>query len=1313
MPHLSLALLGGFAATLDGQTVTAFGTDKVRALLAYLAVEASRPHQRAALTALFWPDLPQAKAGHNLSQTLVRLRRALREDTARQPLLLITGQNIQFNPIGDCQLDVTRFTELLTASQRHLHPQAETCHTCLSWLTQATELYQGDFLAGFSLRDTTPFEEWQLIQQEALRRQAVDVFARLMSHHELRGAHELVQRYASRLVTLDPWHEQGHLKLMRALVLSGQTAAALEKYASYSRSLADEFGVLPSVEVTTLYKQIQSGHLGAESVNRLSPARAATGGHAQTQQGERRQVTALICSRRDSVGITDPEELQQRLTQCGGQCQAILERYGGHRQQRRSDGCLIYFGYPRAYEDAARRAVHAGLALIADTQQGAAPIRVGIHTGIMIAPGEAPAGGAETNEPIGDVPNIALSCLSLTEPNSVCITESTERLVRGWFDYQSLGSLKLAGTSQSLAVHRVRETRDLLSHLDWLAQFQRLTPFVGRARELGQMIVALAAATQRRGQIVTIRGEPGIGKSRLLWELRQTTDSSIVWVETRCSPYFQNTSLHPIINLLEQLLGFAEGDSLEDKRVKLNSTLTYCNLNEPAALWLMALLLGLPTDTPAPPTIAAQQRERMREISVALVQKRAAEQTLILAIEDLHWADPSSIDWLSASLEALAASHCLLLLTYRPTFTPPWLPGLRLHSLDLAPLNQSDVEQMVAHLTAEAPLSSEIQQRIVTQSDGVPLFIEELIKMVGETQAPVSPAELPVTLRDSLLARLDRVGVARGTLGWAAALGREFAYSHLAAIVPFDEERLQADLAVLVEAELINVPRHASTMMYSFKHALIQEAAHTSLLKRTQRAYHQHIAETYATHFPQIAETQPEILAQHYSQADLPDQAIDYWLKAGECATKQGATLEVKTFFDRALELIGPRDHDRRWRALTGREAVLFLAGERAAEQADIAAMLDLASESNNLAWRAEALLCQLKHLNAIGDYPAMPALADQVIDTARAAQKPGLEARALCLKAAALTRMGESTARPTAEAAVSCGRAADDGWAVAYANGMLALHEAYIGDYARAAQLWTQVLEMVRRGEDRTLESRALSNLGAAYQYLGQYDQARHYLEQGLALCDLIGDRQSHAYNIVNLGGVMLLSGDLQAAKRWLEQGLNEAIAVDDANLRAGQLWELGRLAVMSSDYTNATQYLEQARRAHAELGMTAQVMESQALLAQCASAQGRQEEARQSANQVWEYLQEHGSDSMYEAVPIYLALVEVFESMPKPESKESDSLAHAVLEAVYRLVLARAEQISEPIWRQSFLQNVPSNRAVVERWQRLMHDRNASQCA
>ena len=493
--------------------------------------------------------------------------------------------------------------------------------------------------------------------------------------------------------------------------------------------------------------------------------------------------------------------------------------------------------------------------------------------------------------------------------------------------------------------------------------------FTGREKELRRLEACREQARQGRGQIVLVSGEPGIGKSRLIWELKARTPilgastagalaspTGILWLASRCLSHYQDTSLYPVIGLLEQLLGFQASDSPDIRREKLTGMLAWYGLNHPSAVWLLSLLLGLPTAAPAPATITQAQREQMGEIFVALLQKRAAEQALVLVIEDMHWSDPSTVDWLGQSIAPLAAVPCLVLLTAWPGFNPTWPSDagsrLRFVFLPLNPLCTDDADQMVADLAGENTLDEEIRRHIVAHTDGIPLFVEELTKTLIERSAfkgeGTRTVDIPATLLDSLAARLDRLGAARETAQWAAVLGREFAYPVLVAAVPYDEQRLHDDLAKLIAADLVQRPSDVAGVPYAFRHALIQEAAYASLPKRARQNHHRRVAETYATRFPQIAETQSEILAEHYSQAGLHAHAVDYWLQAGERATNQGALLEAKTCVELALARIKPGDGDRRWRALAARETILSFRGERSAQEADIVALLELADSADD-----------------------------------------------------------------------------------------------------------------------------------------------------------------------------------------------------------------------------------------------------------------------------------------------------------------------------------------------------------------------------
>jgi DNA-binding SARP family transcriptional activator/tetratricopeptide (TPR) repeat protein len=1307
MPHLSLSLLGAFEVTLDGEPVTRFGSNKTRALLAFLAIESARPHRRAELAGMFWPNLPEKRAAHNLSQTLLRLRHALREpgrpaQATDQPFLLITSQDVQFNSLSDHQLDVAQFTELLRASQEHHHVDAQPCTACMQWLHQAVDLYRGDLLAGFSARDSVGFEEWQLVQQEMLHRQAVETLARLAAYHQGRGEHVWVQRYAGQLVALEPWHEPGHLQLMRALASSGQAAAALDQFATYRRILAEEFGLPPSAEAMALIEQIRSGQVGREAARGPAPARAAP-----PAPSDRRQITALVCGHSGLASRTDPDGWVEQLARCSECCDAVLERHGGQRRQRQGTTCLIYFGYPRTHEDATRRALHAGLEMIQAAAGANHSHAIGIHTGLM---------ASVEGELVGDVPDLARGCQQLAEPNSVWLTADTERLVAGWFDCQLVGPRALPGLAEPVEVYQVLGESDARSRLDWLARTRGLPPFVGREPELHRLLACGSQIQRGSGQVIHISGEPGIGKSRLLWEFKTRWSEhhrveAGVWLESHCSPYFQNTSLHPIIGLLEQLLGFEAGDSPEVRRDRLDRMLARCELALPAASWLLSLLLGLPGDVPAPQTITADQRERMREMWAVLLQRHAAQQPLVIVVEDLHWSDPTTVEWLGRSFDALAAAPCLVLLTARPTFISPWLPRANLLSLELGPLDPAQADSLVSNVAGDRPLPDEVRRRIVRQTDGIPLFVEELTRSVLDLQTPGSylasrAVQIPATLRDSLLARLDYTGAAKETAQWAAVLGREFAYPVLRAVVPYDERHLQDDLATLVGANLLTGQGSPVQDRFAFKHTLIQEAAYDSLLRQTRQGHHRRIAETLENDFPQVVETQPEVLARHYAGAGLPAKAIDSWLRAGERATAQGATLEAKTFFDLAIEQIEAdavhpsEDNERRWRALFGREKVLDLRAEREAQREEIEALLELADALDDDARRVLVLLRQGQYAARMNDYPLLQRASERAVTAALRTGDLALEVRALSGKAQALTRLRQwKAARRVVEGILARLPGVEDEIVRAGVLAGVAVHFSDVGDWSRALELVCQSREIARHTGDRYRESRFNVNIGFLSTQLGDYAGARAAFEEGLALAEAFGDQVAQAAFRFKLSYVYWCNGEKDRARQVGKCALLELRSIGYRTLNlAFCLTYLGIILEDMGDWSTAAAHLAEARACAASLGMTLPQMQAQAVEARCMLRQRQLEKAQQLATEVWAYLLEHQNERMDDPARVYLCVADVVSAQETPGVSVQEVIATG-----YRDLMQRADKISDAAWRRSFLENVPENRELVERWERM----------
>ena len=673
---------------------------------------------------------------------------------------------------------------------------------CIEWLAQAAALYRGDFLAGFALRDSVPFDEWQLLQQEALRGQALEVLARLAAYHEGRGEPEWAQRYAQRLVALDPWHEPGRALLMRALAQGGQATAALQQYEVYRRTLAEELGVKPPAEITRLYEQIRAGKT-------VPPLEAPPGAEAAIwlpSQGERRQVTVLVCSR-EFQG--DAEELQEQLAACERCCEGIYHRFGGRRVPRQGAECLIYFGYPQAYEDAARRAVHSALAVLAALGDKD-PVCIGIHTGVLLV-GERRGARWQDRDLAGPALETARRCLRLAAPGQVVITEETRRLVPESFDLQPLEAATTGEPGQPARAYRVLGESGAASRLHWLAQTQRLLPFFGREEEMRQLEACRQALLRGQGRVVLVRGEPGIGKSRLLWELRQSTPP-VLWLSSRCQPRFQNTALYPMVALLEQLLGFRTEDSLDARRDKLARTLIHYGLDRAYAPWLLSLLLGFAhrrarsaDDHPGParadaravpgPPERARRRAALRVGHRGPALERPLDRRLARPLVRLPRGGPLP----GAAHGSARLSSCVAL-----------LDDARAHVLTFAlgPLRAEQAAEIIRGLADESGLRDEIRRHIVAQADGVPLFIEELTKTVLERPdlpgRTATAAEVPATLLDSLVERLDRLGAAKETAQWAAAIGRDFPYPLLRACAPYEQDRVQGDLARLIEAELVS-----------------------------------------------------------------------------------------------------------------------------------------------------------------------------------------------------------------------------------------------------------------------------------------------------------------------------------------------------------------------------------------------------------------------------------------------------------------------------------------------------------------------------
>jgi class 3 adenylate cyclase len=646
---------------------------------------------------------------------------------------------------------------------------------------------------------------------------------------------------------------------------------------------------------------------------------------------ERRQLTVMFIDIVESTSLSsqlDPEEYRGVVRAYQAFCSEVVQRYNGHVAQYLGDGLLVYFGYPQAHEDDAQRALRTGLGILAamgdlnsrlQSEKGIQlALRLGIHTGLVVV-GEIGSSRRQEQLALGETPNVAARIQARATPNTLVVSRATYRLIQGYFECQDLGAQALRGVTESMHIYQVLSESGATSRLD-VAQPRGLTPLVGRESEVALLQERWEQAKAGHGQVILLTGDAGIGKSRLIQTLKDhvANEPHVRW-ECRSAEYYQNTALFPLVDLFQRLLRFQAQDTPDEKFGKLEQMLRQYRLPLEESVQLFAPLLSVPL--PAhhyPPLNLSPQRQRQKtlETIITILQEEAERHPVLFIVEDLHWADPTTLELLNLVIEQIPTASLLVLLTCRPHFQPAWHHRSYLTEVTVHRLSQHATERMAAQVVGGKRLPAEVLQQIIEKTDGVPLFIEELTKAIlesgylkeththDELTGTLPALAIPVTLQDSLMSRLDWLMTGKVIAQLGATIGRQFSYALLQAVSQLNERTLHEELHRLVEAELLyqrGIPPQAT---YTFKHALIQDAAYESLLKSTRQQYHQRIAQVLEEQFPETVEAEPELLARHYTEAGLNEQAVRYWYKAGQRASERFAYVEAIAHLRQGLALL-------------------------------------------------------------------------------------------------------------------------------------------------------------------------------------------------------------------------------------------------------------------------------------------------------------------------------------------------------------------------------------------------------------------------
>ncbi|MGE0577181.1 BTAD domain-containing putative transcriptional regulator [Reyranella sp.] len=906
-PRFGLALLGDFELTRPGGSVE-LASGKLAGLLAYLACTAPRPQSREKLSTLLWGSHFDAQARQNLRQALARLRRMLGQDAVHGD-----GETVWLNPAA-VETDVVRFEALIRQGSREA-------------LSAAVDLYRGPLIADIAISEEG-WNEWLTGERQRLLELALGALVRLAGQELVAGRGEPALKAARRAVALDGLREDAHRLVMQALAATGRKAEALKHYQDLAALLKRELATEPGRATRALAVELRVSQSTSGPSTAADIAEPVSVGHdtpAPTAHPERRQLTVMACGMVNTIALSallDPEDMRDLIASFHNTVAEVVSRFDGFVAQYLGDGVRVYFGYPVAHEHDTEQAVRAGLALceaIGGLRVGsgvALQARVGIATGLVVVgeqPGDGNGGHAMA---VGKAPDLAARLQAVAAPGAVLIDAGTHRLVGRMFDCRALGADEARGLLQAA------EAWEAGGETAGVSRFESrrsgvLSPFVGRVEEIELLLRRWQQAKSGEGRVVLLSGEPGIGKSRIAESLLAGLEGELSAQERYfCSPHHANSALYPFIGQLERAAGFEPGSRPETRLDRLEALLGPISRNPTRDISLLAELLGVPAELRYP-TAAMSARQKREIIFTTLLDRldgMAAQGPVLIVFEDAHWIDPTSLELLDRMVARVANLPALLIITFRPELVPTWIGQPHVTTLPLNRLGRRESARLIESIAREKALPGAVVEQVLARADGVPLFIEELMittmesGLLRETSdgyaltGPLLPLAIPTTLQASLTTRLDRLGPARDVAVIGAAIGREFSHELIAAVSPLTAMELDAALERLVASGLAyrrGIPPDAT---YSFKHALVQDAAYATMLRRRRRQVHADIAKALIERFAALVESNPEIVARHLTEAGLVEQSVDYWSKAGRRSAGRSAMAEAAAQLQKALD---------------------------------------------------------------------------------------------------------------------------------------------------------------------------------------------------------------------------------------------------------------------------------------------------------------------------------------------------------------------------------------------------------------------------